>query len=128
MGGVLVVCFLGIVLKPKIILSKVLAFLGLVFSLCGLALAGRQVWLQGLPADKVPECGPDLEFMLQAFPLTEVIETVLSGSGECAEVQWQFLSFSMPAWLAAIFFVYSLITLKLLFAKQRNYFSGKYGQ
>jgi len=69
----------------------------------GAAIAARHVWLQNLPKDKVPECGPGLEYLVDAFPLSKVLETVLSGSGECADVQWQFLGFSMPEWTLAIF-------------------------
>jgi disulfide bond formation protein DsbB len=65
----------------------------------GAAVAGRHVWLQNLPKDQVPACGPDLDFMLEAFPLLEVLKTVLSGSGECADIAWQFLGLSMPAWV-----------------------------
>lgn len=126
--GVIVFCLLGIVFKPKVVLAKLISFGVLTFSVLGLLLAGRQVWLQHLPAEKVPECGPDLAFMLQAFPLMEVVETVLSGSGECAEVQWQFIGFSMPEWMLFIFFVYVVIALRLLLKKQRNYFSGSYGR
>ena len=100
----------------------------MVSSATGLAIAGRQVWLQNLPADKVPECGPDLEFMLEAFPLMQTIKTVLSGSGECAEIQWQWLGLSMPAWMILVFAVMVLICIKLLFIKERNYFSGALGR
>ena len=68
----------------------------------GVGLAGRHVWLQSLPADQVPACGPDLDFMLETFPLTEVLGTVLSGSGECAEVSWRFLGLTMPAWVLVL--------------------------
>jgi disulfide bond formation protein DsbB len=63
----------------------------------GMAVAGRHVWLQNLPPEKVPACGPGLEFMLDAFPLFEVLEVVLTGSGECATIDWSFLGLSMPA-------------------------------
>jgi len=65
----------------------------------GMAIAGRHVWLQNLPPDKVPACGPGLDFMLDAFPLFEVLEVVLTGSGECATIDWSFLGLSMPAWV-----------------------------
>jgi disulfide bond formation protein DsbB len=61
--------------------------------------AGRHLWLQSLPPERVPACGPGLEFMLEAFPLREVIGTVLSGSGECASVDWQLLGIPMPGWV-----------------------------
>lgn len=126
LAGVMFFCLLGILFQPKKFLSKFLAFGVTLSSALGLAIAGRQVWLQHLPADQVPECGPDLQFMLEAFPFMEMIRTVLSGSGECAEVQWQLLGFSMPEWMVAIFAVMTLIALKLLFSKERKYFSGTY--
>jgi disulfide bond formation protein DsbB len=55
--------------------------------------------LQNLPPDKVPACGPGLDFMLDAFPLAETLNLVLSGSGECADIDWAFLGFSMPFWV-----------------------------
>lgn len=81
-------------------LGRVL-YAGLLFVVAGVGVgvAGRHVWLQNLPKDQVPACGPDLDFMLEAFPLLEVLSTVLSGSGQCAEIAWQFLGLSMPAWV-----------------------------
>jgi len=128
LAGVAAMCFLGVIINPKKIGSKLIAFGISAFSLLGLAIAGRQVWLQYLPADQVPECGPGLEFMMETFPLMEMIQSVFQGSGECAEVQWQFLSFSMPEWMVLIFFVMTLISLRLLFAKERNYFTGALGR
>lgn len=68
------------------------------FALGGAGIAGRHVWLQNLPADQVPACGPGLEYMLDVFPLTEALEMAFTGSGECAEVDWAFLGLSMPWW------------------------------
>lgn len=65
----------------------------------GAGVAGRQVWLQTLPKDQVPACGPGLDFMLDTFGLGEVLQMVLSGSGECADVAWRFLGLSMPTWV-----------------------------
>ncbi|MDH3908908.1 MAG: disulfide bond formation protein B, partial [Gammaproteobacteria bacterium] len=56
-------------------------------------------WLQQLPPDKVPSCGPGLDYMLETLPFTDVLSTVFTGSGECAEIVWQFLGLSMPAWV-----------------------------
>ena len=124
--GVMGFCLLGMAFRPKKLASKLLAFGISFFSLLGLAIAGRHVWLQHLPADQVPECGPDLAFMMDVFPFMEMIQTVLNGSGECAEQQWDFLSLSMPEWMVVVFVVMSLFSLRLLFMKQRKYFSSKY--
>lgn len=64
----------------------------------GAAVAGRQVWLQHLPPDQVPACGPSLGYMLETFPLGETLRIMFTGDGNCAEVHWQFLGLSMPAW------------------------------
>ncbi len=69
----------------------------------GALVAARHVWLQHLPADQVPACGPGLEYMLQAFPLTKTFALVLRGSGECAKVDWTFLGLSIPAWTLLFF-------------------------
>lgn len=65
----------------------------------GAGVAGRHLWLQSLPPERVPACGPGLDYMLESFPFTEVLQTVLSGSGECAEINWRFLGLAMPAWV-----------------------------
>lgn len=121
-------CFLGLIFRPKKIVAKIIAFFVTLFSIFGVAVAGRQVWLQHLPADQVPACGPGLDYMLQAFPLQKVINKVFSGSGECAEVHWQLLGFSMAEWMVLIFVVMTLLSFRLLFSKERSYFSGTYGR
>jgi protein dithiol:quinone oxidoreductase len=78
------------------------------FALGGAATAARQVWLQHLPADKVPQCGPDLFFMLENFPLGRTLEKLFYGSGECAKVDWTFLSLSIAGWSLAWFIVLAL--------------------
>jgi disulfide bond formation protein DsbB len=69
----------------------------------GAAIAGRHVWLQNLPPDQVPECGPGLDYILDVFPLGEALRMVLHGSGECAEVLWRFLGLSIPGWTLVAF-------------------------
>ena len=72
--------------------------LAALFSAGGLVTAGRQVWLQHLPPDKVPQCGPDIFFMMKNFPLGETLMKLIEGTGECAKVDWTFLGFSIAEW------------------------------
>ncbi len=72
--------------------------------LTGIAIAWRHLWLQSLPPDQVPDCGPGLAYMLDAFPLSRTLKLVFTGSGECAVVNWRFLGLAMPAW-SLIWFV-----------------------
>jgi disulfide bond formation protein DsbB len=81
------------------ILGNVSAVLIAVVALAGAGVAGRHLYIQSLPPDKVPSCGSPLDYMLDTFPFTEVLRKVLTGSGECARVEWTFLGLAMPAWV-----------------------------
>jgi protein dithiol:quinone oxidoreductase len=68
-------------------------------ALATIGIALRHLYIQSLPPDAVPACGASLDFMLKVFSLSEVLVKVLTGSGECAKVTWQFLGLAMPAWV-----------------------------
>lgn len=70
--------------------------------LATIATAGRHVWIQMQPAGSVPACGADLAFMMDVFPLTDVILKVFRAGGECATIDWSFLDLSMPAWVLVL--------------------------
>ena len=104
--------------NPQKLFERIYTGLILITSLCGAGIAGRQVWLQHLPEDKIPECGPGLEYMLDAFPFTDALRMILSGSGECAEVQWTFLSFSIAEWSILCFLGLTVTSLIMLFRQE----------
>jgi disulfide bond formation protein DsbB len=64
-----------------------------------MAIAARHVWIQHLPEGEVPVCGATLNYMLDVFPLSDVIRKVLTGSGECHAVNWSLLGLAMPSWV-----------------------------
>jgi len=68
-------------------------------SLAAIGVAARHVYVQSLPPGTIPACGAPLDVLLQFTPVTEVIRKVLTGSGECGEVNWKFLGLAMPAWV-----------------------------
>jgi disulfide bond formation protein DsbB len=84
---------------PAVWGRRVYAVLLAVASLATIGVAIRQLYIQSLPPGTVAACGASLEFMLKVFPLTEVLAKVLTGSGECAKVDWRFLGLAMPAWV-----------------------------
>lgn len=81
------------------------------FALAGAALAGRQVWLQSLPPDRVPACGPDVSYILEVFPWQEALALLLRGDGNCAEIDWTFLGLSIAGWTLPAFILIALIGL-----------------
>lgn len=80
----------------------------LLSSFFGIYLAHHHNWLQNLPADQVPSCGPSLEYMLDAFPLMDIMTVLLRGNGNCAEVSWSFAGISMPGWLLVFFIGFAI--------------------
>jgi disulfide bond formation protein DsbB len=96
------------------------AGLALLVAAGGAAAAGRQVWLQHLPSDKVPQCGPDLFFMLDNFPLSRTLKTLISGTGECAVVDWTFLGLSIAEWSLLWFAAFLLWFAWLAVARGRR--------
>jgi disulfide bond formation protein DsbB len=98
-----IVCVIAAVHGPGRTGAAVYATLMGLFALGGAAIASRQVWLQHLPPDKVPQCGPDLFFMLENFPLSQALKKLVQGSGECAAVDWTFLGLSIAEWSLAWF-------------------------
>jgi disulfide bond formation protein DsbB len=98
--------------NPGISGVKAYAILGALTALGGGAISMRHVWLQHLPPEDVPECGPGLEYIFNNFPLTETLKLMLSGTGDCAKVDWTFWGLSMPAWTLVAFLM--LATLSLL--------------
>jgi disulfide bond formation protein DsbB len=120
MAAVGIIGLLAAIHAPKGALGRrawgSLAFLA---AAIGAAIAARHVWLQHLPPEKVPACGPGLDFMLQSMPsYLDVVKKVLAGSGECAEVNWSFLGFSMPEWTLLVFVLLAVGALAAGFGKR----------
>ena len=96
----------------------VYALLAVAAAALGAAIAIRHVWLQLLPPDQVPACGPDLAFMMQSWPLADVLRQVFTGSGECAVIDWTFLGLSMPAWSLITFVVLGIWAAMAAFTRR----------
>ncbi|NIM70013.1 MAG: disulfide bond formation protein B [Xanthomonadales bacterium] len=111
------VALLAALHNPRRTGQRVYASVIVVSAMLGALVAGRHLWLQSLPPDQVPECGPGLNYLLENFPLTDVLSTVLLGSGSCAEVHWRLLGLSMPGW--TLFWYLVLGSLALWLAARR---------
>lgn len=104
--------FLGLIFNPKGKGSRLILWLGsLLGTLWGAGVAARHVWLQHLPADEVPACGPGLNYWVETLPVMQVFEQVLKGSGECALIDWTFLGLSIPMQTLVLFVVILVILL-----------------
>ncbi|HEY8568481.1 disulfide bond formation protein B [Microbulbifer sp.] len=116
--GVGLVSLIAFLHNPATIGRRIYGLLVSLWGLGGLYFAGRQLWLQSLPADQVPACGPGITYMVEMFPMSEVIKTLLSGDGNCAEVKWTLLGLSIPGWAAVGFVGLILFGLWQAFRKR----------
>jgi disulfide bond formation protein DsbB len=92
-GGAVVLA--GLALNPRSLAYPIAA---LACTIVGAGFSIRQLWLQSLPADQVPACGPDMAYMIDAFPLADILKAMTMGTGNCAEVTWTLLGISVAGW------------------------------
>ena len=96
------------------------ALLALLDAVIGAGIAGRHVWLQSLPADQVPACGPTLSYLMDMFPLGEVITIILKGDGNCAKIDAAWLGISLPGWTLIAFVVFAVWALAVPLLARRS--------
>ena len=96
--AILAVFALAALHGPKRLGVRVYAALIVVLSLAGVGVAARHIWIQHLPKDQVPACGPGLDYMLETMPMSNVLKELMHGSGECAAKGWTFFTLGIPEW------------------------------
>ena len=114
-AGLAAALFLAAALhNPGVPGQRFYAAFGLLVCAAGIGLAGRHVWLQSLPPDRVPDCTPGLGYLLEQFPPLEVLATVLNSAGECAEVAWTFAGLTIPQQTLLFFAALALVCVAVL--------------
>lgn len=110
--------FLGIFLSRVAILRRIIPLLGILFSIVGGLLAGRQVYLQMFSQGDHESCGVSLEYMVKVLPLQEVMQKVFAGSAECTQKTFELFTLSMPQWALILFVGFGVTSVYLLFSKR----------
>ncbi|MBI3056089.1 MAG: disulfide bond formation protein B [Betaproteobacteria bacterium] len=118
--AMMVVFLAGAIHGPRRTGAIIYSTLLVIIAAIGAGIATRHVWLQHLPKDQVPECGPGLEYMLNKFPLAQALEKVFRGSGECAEVGWTFLTLSIAEWSLAWFILLGVLAVYIAATARRR--------
>jgi disulfide bond formation protein DsbB len=109
-----IVFLIGALHNPKRWGIRIYAFIDLIVLAGGLLFSARQIWLQHLPPDQVPACGPGLNYLVKVLPWQQVVSTVFNGSGECAAKGWVLLGLSLAEWTAVLFVVLMALSVWLL--------------
>ncbi|GAB5415507.1 MAG: disulfide bond formation protein B [Congregibacter sp.] len=99
---------------------RVYATICVLAAIGGGAVAARHIWLQNLPEDLVPACGPGLSYMLETFPLSETFQLIMMGDGNCADISWTFLGLTIPEQTLIVFIVLAVLSVfQLVRPKER---------
>ena len=113
-GIIAVVSFLGFIAKKLFIIDK---FLIVLASLAGIAVTGKQIYLQNLSPEEISKlpmgCGMPLETQIEYFGFFGGIANAYKGGPTCAEVNWSFI-FNFAEWgfiFFVIFFVSSILKI-----------------
>lgn len=96
------------------------ALLPALAALVGSGISARQVWLQHLPADQVPACGPTLDYLMKMMPWQNVVAYVLKGEGSCAKIDAQWLGIALPEWTLFGFIAVALFALAMPLLARKN--------
>jgi len=72
------------------------------FALSGAGFAVRQVYLQSLPPMS-QGCGPGFEYIVNSFPVSEMLPMLFKGTGDCSQVDWSWYGVTVPKLSLATF-------------------------
>ena len=98
-----VIALIASVHNPGLLGQRIYSISVMLAALAGASISGRQIWLQSLPEDQVPACGPTLDYLMEYFPFQDVLTAMFVGEGSCAEVMWNLLGLSIPGWTLVAF-------------------------
>jgi len=107
--------------NPHAKVYRVYAAIIFASSAFGVWISGRQVWLQSLPEDEVPLCGPSLEYILEMFPFGGLLNALFMGDGNCAEIPWTFLGGSMALWSLLFFITFFVLSFIVMMRSNSIY-------
>lgn len=113
-----IVALIAFIHNPKLNGHRIYAIVGLLAAIGGGYFSQHHLWLQSLPPDQVPACGPGLAYMFELFPFMEAMKMLLQGDGTCAQI-YKILGLSIPAWTLIAFIGLAIINIFQLFRKPR---------
>lgn len=110
---------LAFIRNPQALARRIYGFFMAVFALIGAVIASRQSWLIRYPESF--ECGisPE-EAFLNSLPFAQWWPGMFEANGDCADVDWEFLSLMIPDWSFLAFVGLGLLSAYVLFARRSD--------
>jgi disulfide bond formation protein DsbB len=114
-----VIALVAAIHNPALLGRRIYGGLLVVMAATGGGVAIRHVYLEHYPP-KLFDCGADVGFMLESFPLTEALPMIFRGTGDCTKVPWRFLSLSIAEWSLICFALLIIAAVVAAVMKRRN--------
>jgi len=105
--------------NPDLLGRRIYSALLAIMAASGSGVAIRHVYLEHNPP-KIFDCGADVGFMLESFPLTEALPMIFRGTGDCTKVPWRFLSLSIAEWSLICFVLLIIAAVVAALIKPRG--------
>ena len=100
-------------IKPDTLYRKIFTLLQLLTAIGGACVAIRHWWLQAHRESMVADCGVGFDYMFDNFPLKKALTLVFRGTGDCATIDWTFLSLTIPQMSLIAFIAFGVYALYL---------------
>ena len=110
-----VIAFIAFIHGPKRLGQRIYLTLGSLATIAGGSISARHVWIQNLPVDEQPLCGPGLGYMFETRPVFDALSLLLTGDGNCADVLLRFLGLTIPGWTLIAFIGFLVFHIWLFF-------------
>lgn len=113
------VFFAGVVgsLSSQYVIGRILAYvLWATGAIWGLIIALEHVEMQSATMSFLFSCEFVPNFPTWA-PLHEWLPALFAATGDCGDINWQFLGFSMPQWMIVVYGVYSALFVGVLLSR-----------
>jgi len=113
-----VIALAAAIQNPALLGRRIYSALLCVMGATGGGVAIRHVYLEHYPP-KIFDCGADVGFMLESFPLTQVLPMIFRGTGDCTKVPWRFLGLSIAEWSLICFALLIVAAIVAAVVKRR---------
>jgi len=105
--------------NPRQIGRRVYGGLLALAAIAGGGVAMRHVYLEHNPP-QIYDCGADFGYMLESFPLADLLPMIFKGTGDCTKVLWRFLGLSIAEWALVWFAIFLAAALYAAIVRLRS--------
>jgi disulfide bond formation protein DsbB len=117
--AIAVIALFAAIHDPRSIGRRVYGGLLALAAVAGGGVAMRHVYLEHNPP-QIYDCGADFGYMLESFPLADLLPMIFKGTGDCTKVPWRFLGLSIAEWALVWFAIFLVAAIFAAWLRPRH--------